>query len=451
MKSMTAGKPLKLILMFALPLLLGNLLQQLYNIADAAIVGNILGGDKLAAVGASGGVQFLVLGFCIGLCSGFTIPVANSFGAKNYREMRKYISGSVFLSIVSSAVITTVAALLVPSILKWLSVPGEIYDDAYTYLLILFLGVPFTILYNIGAAFLRAVGDSKTPFTFLAISTVLNIVLDYLFVAVFGFGCAGAAVATVLSQALSGFLCFAYIKFKTPLFEFREGEHKLEAHRLLHLLAMGVPMGLQFSFTALGIVFMQAANNTLGTVYITALTASIRIKQFLLCPFDALGVATATYIAQNDGAGEYSRIKKGSACSLAVGLIYSLIAGAILVFFGGRLTGLFVSGNDSEVILYSGQYLGSIGMFFWLLPLLIVSRNGLQGLGRSFLAVFAGVVEMIARAVVCFVFVPVYGFAAICVADQCAWAAGTLYILPLFIFFTLKSKKSAETDKNSIE
>lgn len=210
-KDMTTGKPLLLILQFAFPLLIGNFFQQMYNVADAAIVGRFLGPKALAAVGASSSVQFLVLGFCIGICCGFGVPIAQRFGGKDYRSMRAYIWHSIFITIAAAVLLTTICALLCPAILHILTTPANIYKDAYIYLLIIFLGIPCTLLYNLLSSILRAVGDSKTPFLFLVFSTILNIILDLVCIVVFHWGCAGAAIATITAQGISGLLCLVFI------------------------------------------------------------------------------------------------------------------------------------------------------------------------------------------------------------------------------------------------
>ena len=292
------------------PLLIGNLLQQTYNIIDAAIVGRILGTGALASVGASSSVQFLVLGFCIGSCVGFGVPVAKSFGAGKYGEMRDYIFNAMALTGVLAVLMTVVCALLCPWILHILSVPEEIYENAYQYLLIIFLGLPFTLLYNLLSGILRSVGDSRTPFIFLAVSTVMNIVLDLFCIVVLKWGCAGAAAATVAAQAVSGILCLIYIWKRVGLLKPERSNCRVRGRAVRDLIAMGVPMGLQYSITAIGSMVMQAANNSLGSVYVSGFTAGVRLKQLTMCPFDAIATAVSVFCGQNLGAGKTDRIKK---------------------------------------------------------------------------------------------------------------------------------------------
>ena len=341
--SMVKGNPLKLMLHFALPLLIGNLLQQTYNIIDAAIVGQILGAKALASVGASSSVQFLVLGFCMGSCTGFGVPVAKYFGGNNLEKMRDYIfNGAVLVGIIA-AVVTTICAVFCPQILHLLSVPEDIFDGAYAYLIIIFLGIPFTLMYNYLSGILRSVGDSRTPFMFLAFSACLNIFLDLFCIVVLKWGCAGAAIATILSQAISGSLCLVFIIRKMDLLWLKKSNRVVKGSAVKELLLMGIPTGLQFSITAIGSMVMQSANNGLGSVCVSGFTAGMRIKQFTMCPFDAFATAASVFCSQNLGAGKADRIKQGLRQGIAVAVGYGAFAGLILIFAGRTLSMIFVS------------------------------------------------------------------------------------------------------------
>lgn len=429
-KSMTEGKPLPLILRFAVPLLIGNLLQQTYNIIDAAIVGRILGADALAGVGASSSVQFLVLGFCIGVCCGFGIPIAKSFGAKDYDKMRSDIFHGMVLSGIFAVVLTVLCALLCPQILHLLSTPEDIYKNAYQYLFIIFLGIPFNLLYNLMAGIFRSVGDSRTPFMFLAFSTVLNIGMDLFFIMVLGLGCSGAAAATVMAQAVSGVLCYIYMRKKMPVLRLKRQDCRLDGGTVKLMLAMGLPMGLQYSITAIGSMVMQSANNSLGSVYVSGFTAGMRIKQFAMCPFDALATGVSVFCSQNLGAGKIERIKTGIKQGTAIGIFYGAFAGIVLIFFGRTLSLLFISGENVAILDASAKYLRCMGYFYWSLGILNVCRMCTQGLGFSGRVVAAGGLEMVARCVVSLCFVPLFGFTAICFADQTAWLSACAYIVP---------------------
>ncbi len=430
-KSMTEGRPLTLILQFALPLLVGNLLQQTYNIIDAAIVGQILGADALASVGASSSVQFLVLGFCIGICCGFGVPISKSFGAGKHEEMRNLIFHAMVLTGVFAVILTTVCALLCPQILHLLSTPEDIFAGAYQYLLVIFLGIPFTLLYNLLSSILRAVGDSRTPFLFLAFSTVLNIILDLFCIIVLKWGCAGAAIATITAQAVSGILCYVYIRKRIPVLCLSKQNYRIKGAGIKTMLVMGLPMGLQYSITAIGSMVMQSANNGLGSIYVSGFTAGMRIKQFLMCPFDAIATAVSVFCGQNLGAGKPDRIKKGIREGVCTGVFYGLLAGVILIFAGRTLSMLFVNKSAAAVLDASAKYLRCMGFFFWSLGILNVCRMTTQGLGYSGRAVFSGLTEMIARILVSVILVPMYGFTAICFADQTAWVSACFYIVPV--------------------
>lgn len=440
-KNMTEGRPLGLILRFALPLLIGNLLQQGYNLVDAAIVGRFLGTGALASVGASSSVQFLVMGFCIGACCGFCVPVAQKFGARDYSSMRRYIYNSFILTAVLAVVLTVACALLCTNILEILSTPADVFQGAWVYLFILFLGIPFTLLYNLTSGIMRAIGDSKTPFIFLAISTILNVFFDLFCIVVLKWGCAGAAIATVSAQAISGFLCLFYIIRKYPVLKMQKEECHLIGDYQKTLMIMGFPMGLQFSITAIGSMVMQSANNGLGSVYVSAFTAASRLKMFAMCPFDALATAVSTFCSQNYGAKKLDRIKQGLLQGTTVGVFYGIAVGIILIFFGRELSMIFVTGGEDAVLDASGQLLHYSGYFYWALGILNVVRLCTQGLGYSGRAIFSGVVEMIARIVVSVWFVPVFGFMAICFADQAAWVTAVMYILPTCIYCVKKIEK----------
>lgn len=444
---MTQGNPLSLILKFALPLLAGNLLQQGYNLADAAIVGRFLGTNALASVGSSSSVQFLVLGFCIGVCCGFCIPVAQKFGAKDYSMMRRFVYNSYILTSIVAVVLTVVCALLCTQILQVLSTPRDIFSDSYIYLLIIFLGIPFTLLYNLTSGIMRAVGDSRTPFLFLAFSAVSNIFLDLFCITVLHWGVAGAAIATIASQAMSGCLCLFYIMKKYPVLHLEKEECRVDVDRMKILMIMGFPMGLQYSITAIGSMVMQSANNNLGSLYASAFTAASRLKMFMMCPFDALATAVSTFCSQNLGAKKVQRIKKGLAQGVSMGIAYGIVAGLGLIFFGREMSLLFVSAAETAVLGASGRLLYCSGFFYWALGILNVVRLCTQGLGYSGRAVFSGVVEMIARIVVCVGLMPMLGFNAICYADQTAWVAAVLYIVPTCLYCVKKIEKELAVEE----
>lgn len=431
---MTEGKPLGLIFRFALPLLLGNILQQTYNVIDAAIVGRILGSDALASVGASSSVQFLVLGFCTGICCGFGIPLAQSFGSGDLSKMRRFIFHGTLLTAAAAVIITSLCVVLCKNILGLLSTPDNIFDGAYAYLVIIFAGIPFTLIYNYLSAVLRAVGDSRTPFIFLAVSTVLNILLDLLFILCFKWSCAGAAAATVTAQAISGICCLVFIIKKMPVLRIKKDEMQPNGKALVTMITMGIPMGLQYSITAIGSMVMQSANNGLGSIYVSGFTAGMRIKQFIMSPFDALATAVSVFAGQNLGAGKIDRVKTGLKQGIITGVIYGIAAGLILIFFGRALSGIFIDSKETAVLDAAAKYLICLGCFYWVIGFLNVCRMTTQGLGYSGRAVFSGIMEMLARITVSVFFVKSFGFTAICFADQSAWTAAALYIVPMCFY-----------------
>ena len=432
-KEMTAGPALPLILKFTLPLLLGNLLQQTYSLVDAAIVGKFLGINALASVGASTSVVFLILGFCNGCCGGFGIPVAQKFGARDYSTMRSYISVSLKLSVVMSVTIAIVTSILCADILQMMRTPENIFEGAYAYLLVTFIGVPFTFFYNLLSSIIRALGDSKTPFWFLLLSTVLNIVLDLFCILVLGWGVAGAAIATVISQGLSAVLCYIYMYRKFDILQSTPKERRFQSKLAKTLLYIGVPMGLQFSITAIGSIMLQSANNALGTACVAAFTSAMRIKMFFICTFESLGIAMATYSGQNYGAGKPERIWLGIKASVLMMIIYAAFTFVLLMSGAKYFALIFVDPSETEILLDTELFLHISCMFFPVLGLLCVLRYTIQGVGFTNLAMFSGVAEMIARILVSLYAVPAFGFLAVCYGDPLAWIAADLFLVPAFI------------------
>lgn len=449
-KSMTSGNPLQLILSFAFPLLLGNLFQQTYNMMDAAIVGRTLGADALAAVGSTSSIQFLVMGFCIGMCAGFAVPVAQRYGAEDYSSMRQFVYNAGFWTAAIAAVMTVLTVILCRPILYMLKVPEGIFDGAYIYLIIIFIGIPFTMLYNLLSGILRSIGDSRTPFLFLALSAVLNIALDFFCIVVLHWGVAGAAIATVFSQAVSGLLCLLLIYKKFDVLHLSKEDRVFSMEKTAKLMRMGIPMGLNWSITAIGSMVMQAANNGLGTIYVSGFTAGMKIKQFMMCPFDALATAVSTFAAQNYGAREGQRIKTGITQGVAVGLVYGVVAGLIMIFFGRQMATLFVSADNIEVLDAAYKYLSRMGLFWWTLGFLSICRVSIQGLGYASRAMYAGGVEMAARVLVSFLFVPMYGYDAITWADQTAWTCGMIYVVTVCVITVRECMRTLEAEKLAV-
>ena len=433
-KEMTSGPCLPLIFNFTLPLLLGNMLQQTYSLIDAAIVGKFLGINALASVGASTSVVFLILGFCNGCCGGFGIPVAQKFGARDYVSMRRLVSVSLKLAGMMSVGIALITCLLCAFILRTMQTPENIFQDAYWYLLITFIGVPCTFFYNLLSSIIRALGDSKTPFWFLLFSTVLNVLLDLLCILVFHWGVAGAAIATVFSQGVSAVLCYFYMYRKFEILRMQPADKRFRPELARQLIFVGVPMGLQFSITAIGSIMLQSANNALGTACVAAFTAAMRIKMFFLCMLESLGIAMATFCGQNYGAGKPERIWTGVKAASLMMIVYVAAVAIILWGFSEKFVLLFVDPSETEIIADAALFLHISVSFFPVLGLLCILRYSIQGAGYTKLAMFSGVSEMIARILVSVVAVPLWGFWAVCFGDPTAWVFADAFLIPAFIY-----------------
>lgn len=433
-KEMTSGPCLPLIFNFTLPLLLGNMLQQTYSLIDAAIVGKFLGINALASVGASTSVVFLILGFCNGCCGGFGIPVAQKFGARDYVSMRRLVSVSLKLAGMMSVGIALITCLLCAFILRTMQTPENIFQDAYWYLLITFIGVPCTFFYNLLSSIIRALGDSKTPFWFLLFSTILNVLLDLLCILVFHWGVAGAAIATVFSQGVSAVLCYFYMYRKFEILRMQPADKRFRPELARQLIFVGVPMGLQFSITAIGSIMLQSANNALGTACVAAFTAAMRIKMFFLCMLESLGIAMATFCGQNYGAGKPERIWTGVKAASLMMIVYVAAVAIILWGFSEKFVLLFVDPSETEIIADAALFLHISVSFFPVLGLLCILRYSIQGAGYTKLAMFSGVSEMIARILVSVVAVPLWGFWAVCFGDPTAWVFADAFLIPAFIY-----------------
>ena len=434
-KDMTIGNPKRIIISFGVPLLLGMLFQQFYSMVDTIIVGRVLGVNELAGVGSTGSINFMVIGFCMGICNGFAIPIAQCFGAKDYKNLRKYVANCVWLSVFFAALMTMSVSVFCRDILKLMDTPSDIFEYAYEYIYIIFLGIPVIFLYNILSGIIRALGDSKAPLIFLIISSVINIALDFITIKWFNMSVNGPALATVISQGISGALCLIYMIKKYDVLRVRKGEWRPERHHMVTLCRMGIPMGLQYSITAIGSVILQTAVNSLGSTAVAAVTAANKVSMFFCCPFDAMGSTMATYAGQNIGAGKPDRVTKGMlSCSL-MGLIYSTAACVVLVIFGKELASIFIDKSEAG----NGEILQNARlMLVWLSSFYFT----IQGLGYSELAILSGVCEMAARALVGFVFVPMWGFIAVCTASPMAWIFADTFLITAYILIIKRIKKS---------
>ena len=440
-KDMTTGSPAKLILGFAIPMLMGLLFQQFYSMVDTIIVGKFLGVDALASVGSTAAINFMINGFVIGVCTGFSIPVAQRFGAQDYKDMRRFVANAGWLASFFAVVMTVIVCLLTRQILVWMQTPDNIIDGAYSYIFFVFAGIPATYLYNTLAGIIRALGDSRTPVYFLILSSLFNIVLDLFFIVQIGTGTAGAAYATVIAQAVSGILCLIYMKKKFDILKMHREETRISTYHLYRLCMMGIPMGLQYSITAIGSVVIQTAINSLGSIAVASVTAGQKIGMFFCCPFDALGGTMATYAGQNVGAKKLDRIWDGLKAASMIGIAYSLIAFVILFFGGKYIALLFMDADQTEIIGRVAMFLIGNSMFYIPLTFVNVVRFTIQGMGFSTFAILAGVCEMAARSLVGFCLVPVFGFLPACFASPLAWIFADAFLLPAFFHCMKKLRK----------
>ena len=434
-KDMTQGSPLKLILAFAVPLMLGSLFQQFYNLADTIIVGRFVGVEALAAVGSVGGLNYLVLGFVNGIACGFSIPISWTFGAKDYVEMRRYTANAVWLSVFFAAVLTVVTVAMTRSILVWTNTPDNIIDLADIYIRTIFIGIPFTLLYNMTSALMRALGDSKTPLYFLVLTSAVNIVLDLVLIINFNMGVLGAAVATDVSQAISGVISLIYLIKKFKILHMTRDEWKYSRSTCRRLSAMGLPMGLQCTITAVGGVIMQWAVNGLGSSVVAAITAAGKTQNLLSCALESIGTAMATYAGQNLGAARLDRVRSGVKSSYIMVVAYSVLAFIALHFGDVVIIGLFLdTKTEVEIVAMARDYMFWNSLFFIPLGALIVWRYTIQGLGYSTLAMMAGVAEMVARTVIALVLIPVLGYFGAELSNPVAWVAACLFLYPAYLW-----------------
>ena len=440
-RDMTVGSPTKMILNFTFPIFLGNVFQQFYNMADTIIVGKFVGAKALAAVGSTGTIMFLIIGFLTGLTAGFTVPTSQKFGAGDMKAMRKTVGSAVILSAVVSIVMTIVSMLGMRGLLKLMHTPDDIFREAYSYIMVICAGIFAQVLYNLLASILRALGNSKTPLYFLILAAGLNVVLDLVFIIGVHMGAAGAAYATVVAQGVSGLLCLLYIIKKVPILHLTKDDWSLDSILVKIQLGVGFPMALQYSITAIGSMMMQAALNLLGSLAIAGFTAGSKIEQLVTQAYVALGTTMATYCAQNTGAGKVDRIRKGFRSSTSIGIVYSVAAGAVIMFVGKYLTPLFLSENITEIMNYVDIYLKCVGAFFIPLTIVNVYRNGIQGMGYGILPMMAGVAELIGRGVVAIIAARYHSYFGVCMASPAAWILAGGLLLVMYAHVIRQSEK----------
>ena len=429
---MSRGNPARLIISFMLPVLAGNIFQQFYNVVDSVIVGQFLGVNALAAVGSTGSVVFLVWGLVTGLTSGFSVILAQQFGAGDKKGLCRYEGASVWLCGVIGILMTVILMLGLNPILRLMNTPDEIFGETRAYLGVLFAGILITFAYNMLAGMLSALGDSKTPLLFLVIASILNIVLDIVFILYCNTGVAGAAYATLIAQAVSALLCVRHIAKKYEILKISRQDIHCSVSSAKKLLNVGIPMGLQFSITAIGTMIVQAALNGLGPVYIAGFSAAGKIGNIATQPFPSLGVAMATYTGQNMGARRFDRVKKGVSAGFAICMVCSVITGAAVYLFGPYMMKIFASGESGQMIEYGVEYLKISAWFYPPLSLIFLYRNTLQGLGDGLVPMLGGVFELAARFGAILVLAEPFGYTGICFSDPAAWVMALIPLVPVY-------------------
>ena len=420
-QDMTVGSPLRLIVMFTIPLLIGNVFQQLYNIADTVIVGRTIGVQALAAVGATGPLCFLVLGFFFGFTGGVTVITAQRFGAKDHRGVRRSIATATILCAGVSLVATVASVLLTRPLLRMMNTPEDIFDGASGYLSAIFIGIGATVFYNLISGIIRALGDSRTPLIFLIIASVLNIVLDFIFILWFDMGVAGAAWATVVSQFAAGFWCYRYARRHFRLLHLRRDDWNFDWKFAWEHLRIALPMAFQFSITAVGVIVLQAVLNRFGSTTIAALTAAAKVDQIAVQPGFSIGIAVATFAAQNYGAKLYSRVRHGVNACMKLSTVFAIGIGIVVIVFCPQFTALFLGDGQTEIVHLVRIYMVTNGGFYVLLGLLFIYRNALQGMGYAFVPMMAGVSELFVRSFGAPLLGAWFGYAGVCLSNPAAW------------------------------
>ena len=441
---MTAGTPGKIIFNFTMPIFIGNIFQQFYNMADTVIVGKFVGNAALAAVGACGTLVFLIIGFLQGVTAGFTVVTAQHFGAGNMKAMKKSVASGAVLTGIVTVILTLLSMISMAKVLHLMNTPSDMYGEAYGYIMVICGGIVAQALYNYLASVLRALGDSKRPLYFLVIAALLNIVLDLVFIIVFRMGAAGAAYATVIAQGISGILCLLYIAKKVPALYLHREDWEIDKNLAGWQLKIGLPMAFQYSITAIGTIVVQSCLNILGSTAAAGFAAASKTEQVFTQAYVALGTTMATYCAQNMGAGKYTRIRKGFKSATLIGFIYAVVTGVIIFFVGKYMTIFFVSENVNQIMEYVDIYLRCVSVSF--LPLVIVNlyRNGIQGMGYGLVPMLGGVFELAARSAIVMAAAGRTTFQGVCLADPAAWIAALIPLVPYY-FYTMRKWKTTET------
>lgn len=440
-RDITKGNPARLILFFTIPLLIGNFFQQFYSIADTLIVGRTIGVDALAAVGCTGSLMFLIIGFAQGLTAGFSIITAQRFGAGDERGVRQSYAASIILSLIITVLLTIISVTLARPILQVMHTPPEIIDDAYRFIIVIYWGIISAMLFNLFSNVMRALGDSKTPLEFLVIASVLNVVLELIFILKFSMGVAGAAWGTVIAQGVSAILCLIFIIKKMPILKLQKEDWYLTKDILWEHLRLGLSMGFQASIIAIGAIILQFALNNLGAVSVAAYTAAQKIDIIAIQPMMSFGITMATYVAQNYGANKIQRIRIGIKQCVMMSVGFSIFIGIVNISLGHFMVKMFVGNGQPEVVSLAQIYLNINGAMYFILALLFIYRYSLQGLGQSFAPTVAGIMELVMRTFAAIVLSKHFGFAGVSAANPLAWIGSCI---PLGIAYYITMKKMNE-------
>lgn len=429
MKELTRGNPAKLIILFALPLFVGNVFQQFYSMVDMVVVGQTLGKDALAAVGATSSVSFLIIGFAQGLTAGLSIITAQRFGAKDAQGVRKSFATSILISLGVTIVLTTLSLLFLRPLLLLMQTPPELIKQAQEFISVILGGIFAAMSFNLLSNIVRALGDSRTPLFFLAFAVVINVLLDLIFIIYFHMGVAGAGFATVIAQIAASLMCVIYIQRKIPLLQIKRKHFNLDKTELRVHLNAALPMGFQSSIIAIGAVILQSALNTLGTDVVAAQTTANRIDQLAILPMMSFGITMATFTAQNLGAKKYGRILQGVKQCLLMSGAFSLLAGFLVITCGHFFVSLFVSLTETHVFELAQVYFNINGSLYWVLSILFILRYTLQGLGQAKIPTIAGIMELVMRSFAAIILTHTFGFVGAAFASPLAWIGSTAVLL----------------------
>lgn len=450
MHDLTKGKPYKLIFLFTIPLFIGNLFQQFYNIADTLIVGRTLGEASLAAVGSTGSISFLIIGFAQGLTAGLTIITAQRFGAKDYSGIKKSFATCISISVIVAILLTALSVTFVHPILIWMQTPPEIIQQSEKFITIIFWGIPASIAFNLLSNILRALGDSRTPLLFLIVASIINVVLDLVFILNFKMGVEGAAIATVIAQVISSILCSLLIYKKVYLLHFRKKDFTFHWFEWRQHMNVGFPMAFQASIIAIGAIALQTALNSLGTAAVAANTAGSKIDQFATQPMASFGIAMATYTAQNLGAKKYHRIILGVRQSLMMSCGFAVVAGSVIIIFAQQLVNLFLKVPNPEILRLSKIYFMINGSMYFILAILFIVRYTLQGLGKGFIPTVAGIAELVMRFLAAVVLAKAFGFKGAVLANPLAWIGSVAVLVPSYLS-SVKQLRKLEAEQQKKE